>query len=208
MMTIVPFKGTDAKSRLSPLLSESERGAFARCMLRDVLGVLEDSDAKEVVVLTKTLEAGLEDLNLFINEKDLNEAINEILFRMNEPLLIVMPDLPLIEKRHINEILDREEDVVIAPGRRGGTNIVFLKRPKEFVVDYHGASFLDHIIIAKERKLSVSVYDSFFISSDIDEVDDLMELLIHGDGSSARYLREINIKISIDDGEVNIKRED
>jgi len=207
MMTVVPYKGSNPKSRLSSILSEGERVIFARCMLRDVLRILEESDAYEVVVLTKTLEMGLEDMDLFVNENDLNDALNEILVRMKEPLLIVMPDLPLIGKEHINEIINREEDVIIAPGRRGGTNILFLRKPKEFVVDYYGTSYLDHLEIAKERELSVGIYDSFFVSSDIDEADDLMELFIHGDGSALRYLKELGIILSIDGDGLNIKRE-
>ena len=207
MMTVVPYKGSNPKSRLSSILSEDEREIFARCMLRDLLRILEESDAYEVVVLTKTPGMGLEDMDLFINDNDLNEALNEILVRMKEPLLIVMPDLPLIGKEHINEIISREEDVIIAPGRRGGTNILFLRKPKEFVVDYHGTSYLDHLAIAEERELSVGIYDSFFVSSDIDETDDLMELFIHGDGSALRYLKELGIILSIDGDGLNIKRE-
>ncbi len=206
-MTVVPYKGSNPKSRLSSILSEDEREIFARCMLRDLLRILEESDAYEVVVLTKTPGMGLEDMDLFINDNDLNEALNEILVRMKEPLLIVMPDLPLIGKEHINEIISREEDVIIAPGRRGGTNILFLRKPKEFVVDYHGTSYLDHLAIAEERELSVGIYDSFFVSSDIDETDDLMELFIHGDGSALRYLKELGIILSIDGDGLNIKRE-
>ena len=171
-MTVVPFKGSNPKSRLSSLLSKEERVIFARCMLQDVLKILEDSDAGEIVVLAKTLEEGLEEMDLFLNEKDLNEALNEILVRIKVPLLIVMPDLPLIKKEHINGILSHEGDVIISPGRRGGTNILFLRKPSEFVVDYHGTSYLDHLAIAEEKGLSVDIYDSFFVSSDVDETDE------------------------------------
>lgn len=209
-MTVVPYKGSNPKSRLSALLSEGEREIFARCMLHDVLKILEESDAFEIVILAKTLEMGLEDMDLFLNEKDLNEALNEILVRMKEPLLIVMPDLPLIKKYHINEILSREEDVVISPGRRGGTNILFLRKPSEFIVDYHGASYLDHLAIAEEKGLNVGTYDSFFVSSDIDETEDLIELFIHGDGAklqSLNYLKELGIVLKIDGDGFSIKRE-
>lgn len=206
-MTIVPFKGTNAKSRLAPLLSEDERKVFARCMLKDAVKTLEDSDAEQIVILIKSLEDGLEDFDLFINEKNLTEAVNEIFARSKESLLIVMPDLPLIKKEHINDILSKKEDLVIVPGRRGGTNVIFSKKPNEFFVDYHGLSFLDHLKIAKDKKLSVNVYDSFFLSTDIDEVSDLMELLIHGNCSAERYLRKIGVHLEInDENEVCIKR--
>ena len=176
-MTIIPFKGTNAKSRLAPLLNEDERSVFAKCMLRDVVRTLEDSDAEQIVILVKSLEDGLDGLDLFLNDKNLTGAVNDILTRSKEPVLIVMPDLPLIKKENINDIIKMGEDLVFVPGRRGGTNVIFSKKPNDFHVDYHGLSFLDHQRIADEAKLSVNVYDSFFLSTDIDEVSDLMELL-------------------------------
>ena len=206
-MTVVPFKGINAKSRLAPLLKDGEREVFAKCMLRDVVNELEHSNANQIVILVKSLEDGLDGLDLFINEKGLTEAVNEIFARSKEPLLIVMPDLPLIRKEQINEILNRKEDLVIVPGRRGGTNVIFSKKPKKFFVDYHGLSFLDHLKIAEEQKLSVHVFDSFFLSTDIDEVGDLMELLIHGTGSSVEYLKKIGVRIEVnDEKEVCVRR--
>jgi formylmethanofuran--tetrahydromethanopterin N-formyltransferase len=57
---------------------------------------------------------------------------------------------------------------------------------------------LEHIEMAKRRNLSYTVHDSFFISADIDEEDDLMELLIHGKSYSAEYLRMIGVFIHVD----------
>jgi 2-phospho-L-lactate guanylyltransferase (CobY/MobA/RfbA family) len=63
---------------------------------------------------------------------------------------------------------------------------------------------LKHIETAKRRDLSYAIHDSFFISTDIDEVGDLIELLIHGGGGSrsrsfsAEYLRGIGISIHAD----------
>jgi 2-phospho-L-lactate guanylyltransferase len=61
---------------------------------------------------------------------------------------------------------------------------------------------LKHIETARRRDLSYAIHDSFFISTDIDEVDDLIELLIHGGGRSrgfsAEYLRGIGVSIHAD----------
>jgi len=46
--------------------------------------------------------------------------------------------------------------------------------------------------------LSHVIHDSFFISADIDEIDDLMELLIHGKGFSTEYLRGIGVFMRVD----------
>ena len=60
-------------------------------------------------------------------------------------------------------------------------------------MDYYGASFLKHLEIAKD--LCVEVFDSFNISTDIDEVSDLTEVLLHGKGQSKAYLEKIGVNI-------------
>ncbi len=132
--------------------------------------------------------------------------LNEEIKDEKEPVLIIMADVPLATSESIDEIISREEDVVITPGREGGTNALFLRKPYKFAVSYYGISCLKHIETAKRRDLSYAIHDSFFISTDIDEVDDLIELLIHGRGRgrsrsrsfSAEYLRGIGVSIHAD----------
>jgi 2-phospho-L-lactate guanylyltransferase len=191
-MVIVPFKERNAKSRLAALLSEEERDEFARRMLRDVTSSLRDS---------------VVDGFMMLSEDGLNESINGILSCRNEETLIVMPDLPLITAENIDEIVAHEEEIVIAPGRRGGTNVLFIRSPRRFHVDYHGLSFLDHLKIARENGLSTGIYDSFLASTDIDEVDDLIDLLTHGNGYAAQYLSEIGILLRVEGERVRVDRE-
>lgn len=190
MKAIIPFKKKNAKSRLSPLLSQSEREMLAEHMLEDVINALDNSVVKRYEVLT---------------EGTLNDAINGAIRDAQTPILIVMPDLPLIRPRHINEIVSSSADVVIAPGRGGGTNLLFLRKPHMFKVQYHNASFLRHVQIAQDGGMSVNIYDSFFVSTDMDEPGDLVELLIHGDGTAARYLHEIGVARSTTSGRVVLK---
>jgi len=191
MKAIIPFKKKNAKSRLSPLLSQSERVMFAERMLEDVIRALKDSVVDKYEVLT---------------EGALNEAINGAIRRIQEPTLIIMPDLPLIQPRHINEIVGADADVVIAPGRGGGTNALFLQEPHRFKVDFHHASFLNHLGIARDAGMSVYIYDSFFVSTDMDEPEDLVELLIHGKGAAALYLREIGMTLEFGQGRAHVKK--
>jgi len=65
-------------------------------------------------------------------------------------------------------LVSTNADIVIAPGRMGGTNAIFIRDPASFHVDYYGASFLKHLKIASG--LHTEVFDSFNISTDIDEV--------------------------------------
>ncbi len=137
-------------------------------------------------------------LTLREDSRGLNEVLNEVLKEEKEPVLIIMADIPLATPESINEIVGHEEDVVIAPGRKGGTNALFLRRPSDFVVSYYGISCLEHIETAKRRNLSHVLHDSFFLSADIDEIDDLAELLIHGRGLSAEYLHQIGVFLRVD----------
>ena len=204
---IIPFKKEGAKSRLGRVLSEKEREELAVRMLKDVLVALSESEIKEAgIISTCSEEEMIEDLNLnpelklTVREdgRGLNEVLNEVIKEEKEPVLIIMADLPLVTSNSINKLIEHEEDVVIAPGRKGGTNALFLRIPYEFSVSYYGISCLDHIETAKRMNLSHAVYDSFFISVDIDEVEDLIELLIHGKGFSAEYLREIGMCLRVD----------
>ncbi|NYT00493.1 MAG: 2-phospho-L-lactate guanylyltransferase [Methanocellales archaeon] len=192
MKIIVPYKKKGGKSRLSPLLSLSEREELAEYMLEDVVATLS--------------KAGLEDVYI-VSDEGLNAVLNKIISNSTDPMLIIMPDLPLISIENVLDVTSSNEDVVISPGRGGGTNILFLRDPSTFRVDYHGASFLNHLQIAKDMGLLTRVYESFYASCDIDEVDDLAELIIHGRGKSSQYLNSIGISLQITSGRVHVKRE-
>jgi 2-phospho-L-lactate guanylyltransferase len=86
----------------------------------------------------------------------------------------------------------------------GGTNAIFIRDPASFHVDYYGASFLKHLRIASG--LHIEIFDSFNLSTDIDEVPDLIEILLHGKGHSQEYLKTIGIDISANGGRVGVKR--
>ncbi|KAF5414931.1 MAG: 2-phospho-L-lactate guanylyltransferase [Candidatus Methanophagaceae archaeon] len=58
--------------------------------------------------------------------------------------------------------------------------------------------------------MSYAVHDSLFIGVDIDEVEDLIELLIHGKGVSTEYLRELGVRLRVDKAakvRVSVERE-
>ena len=166
-------------------------------------GVESEEELNSLSVLDLKLELAVD---VTVDKRGLNEVLNEAIIKERERLLILMADIPLTTPRSINEIIaheeDRDKDVdeVIVPGRNGGTNALFLRRPRTFSVSYYGMSYLKHIETAKKRNLNLAVHDSFFISTDIDEVEDLVELLIHGNGFSAEYLDRIGVFICMDKG--------
>ncbi len=210
MRAVIPFKKSNAKSRLSSLLSKKEREELALAMLNDVAGTLVSSGCFDVIDILSTSMIEVEGANTVLTEMGLNEALNEYLGKMsshniNDPVLIIMADIPLVSKKNIKEIISTNADIVIAPGRMGGTNAIFIRLPSSFHVDYYGASFLKHREIASG--LQTEIFDSFNISTDIDEVSDLTEVLLHGKGQSQKYLLKIGINISANGGRVGVKRQ-
>lgn len=208
MRAVIPFKKSNAKSRLGALLYEKEREDLAMAMLSDVAGTLAESGCFNVIDILSTSPVYIENTNIVLTEMGLNEALNEYLKKMsshnlNEPVLIIMADIPLVSKKNIRDIVSSQADIVIAPGRMGGTNAVFIRNPLSFHVDYYGVSFLKHLEIAKG--LSVEVFDSFNLSTDIDEVSDLAEVLIHGKGHSRSYLEKIGASLLANKGRVGIE---
>ncbi|MFZ3385256.1 MAG: 2-phospho-L-lactate guanylyltransferase [Candidatus Methanoperedens sp.] len=209
MRAVIPFRKSNAKSRLSSLLSEKEREELAMAMLNDVAESLVRSGCFDVIDILSTSMIEVVGVNIVLTEMGLNEALNEYLGKMsshkiNEPVLIIMADIPLVSTKNILDIVSSNADIVIAPGRMGGTNAIFIRDPASFHVDYYGTSFLKHLQIASG--LHTEVFDSFNISTDIDEVPDLIEVLLHGKGHSQEYLKKIGINISANGGRVGVKR--
>ena len=212
MRAVIPFKKNNAKSRLSPLLLEKEREEFALSMLNDVAGTLVSSGCFDVLDILSTSLIDVKDTNIVLTEMGLNEALNEYLGKMsshsiNEPVLIIMADIPLVSEKNIRDITSSESDVTIVPGRFGGTNAIFIKNPSSFHVDYYGQSYLKHCKIASENNLIYEVFDSFNMSTDIDEVEDLAEVLVHGKGRATDYLKSMGFGISDKKGRVGVKRD-
>lgn len=201
---LIPYKPKNPKTRLSPLLSQEEREAFAFAMLEDVVASAKDAMCSPVIVGTELFDSDL--VQVTVKDADLNQTLNEILPSVEQNLLILMADLPLADEASIRRVTSTIKDMAIVPGRGGGTNVIFMKDPKKFHVDYYGTSFLKHMKIAEEAGLSVEVIDSFRLHTDIDEEDDLVELLVHGTGKSRAYLEKLGFRLETDTGRVRASR--
>ena len=205
MKAIVPFKVVNVKSRLASLLTPEERSELAKLMLRDITSTLAAAGVEVELLTTQPFE--WDGATVVVSEKELNPALNDYLLANDSPVMIVMADIPLITEKNVRDMLASPADIVICPGRGGGTNVQLIRRPDKYHVDYYGASFVDHMRIAQENGLTTEVFDSFNVSSDIDEAGDLIELYIHGKGDAAKYLRSITV---LDDskGRVRVVKEE
>ncbi len=200
---LIPYKPVNPKTRLSAILSQEEREKFAFAMLEDVISAAKDAMCTPVVIGTELFDSEL--VQVTVKDADLNQTLNEILPTAVENILILMADLPLADEASIRRVTSTAKEMAIVPGRGGGTNVIFVKDPKRFHVDYYGTSFLKHMAIAQEAGLSVEVIDSFRLHTDIDEEDDLVELLVHGTGRSRAYLLELGFGLETEAGTGRIR---
>lgn len=204
VLAVIPFRPENPKTRLSCVLDQAEREKFAVMMLKDVIEKTSLAGCKNILLSTE--DYSVDGASTVVMDLGLNEALNEFLPGVNEPVLIIMSDIPLVKPDNIRSIISTEADCAIIPGRGGGTNSIFLKDASKFRVDFYGASFLDHVKIAEDEGFSVDVIDSFRMSTDIDEKEDLVEILIHDNGESRRYLESLGFRLSLNKGRIGVQR--
>ncbi|MDD1719802.1 MAG: 2-phospho-L-lactate guanylyltransferase [Methanoregulaceae archaeon] len=204
VIAVIPFKPVNPKTRLSCLLDQREREAFAEAMLDDVITAVRGTGCDICVLSTSSYSRP--GTRVVVDERGLNESLNDFIASSSDPVLVIMADLPLATPEAVNDMLQREGDVVFAPGRGGGTNAIFVRAVRDFHVDYYGASFLKHVRIAGESGLSIGISDSFRLHTDIDEKEDLVELLIHGKGESRRFLESSGFSLKVEKGRVGVER--
>lgn len=201
---VIPFKPINPKTRLSSVLNRQEREEFARTMLDDVVGAIRESGAIPTILSTHPFS--YPDVMVEVIASGLNDALNHYFRNRSGALLMVMSDLPLATAEALLRVINTTADVSIVPGRGGGTNILFLKDPKRFRADFYGASFLKHVQIASDFGCTLEVVDTFRLSTDIDEQEDLVEVLIHNSGKSRDLLESWGFSLITEHGRVGVKR--
>lgn len=218
---LVPFDAARPNTRLAPVLSREERCAFAEAMLADVLGVLDDADGEPTVLSTVPLDDvpavlanALVGVPVEVDDRPLTEAVNASLAAADpepaSPFAVVMADLALATPAAFRRLFDAADpagaDIVIAPGRGGGTNALVVRHP-DFRVDYHGTSYRDHRRAARAVGASIETIDSFRLATDVDEPADLAEVLLHADGAARDWLLDAGFALAVEDGRVRARRE-
>jgi 2-phospho-L-lactate guanylyltransferase len=203
MRLVVPVSRSDPKTRLASVLSPAERRAFSEAMLADVLDALTAAGHHPEVVSTAPIDC---DAPVTVDDRGLDALVNGLLAEGDGRLAVVMADLPLLTPTAVERLFDPDADVVFAPGLGGGTN-AFVCRHPEFRVDYHGASIRDHRRVAAAVGAPVAEVDSRVLATDIDEPADLAEVLVHGEGAAADWLRDAGFELAAEDGRVTATRD-
>jgi 2-phospho-L-lactate guanylyltransferase len=203
MRVLVPYDAERPKTRLGDVLDADERAAFAAAMLHDVLDAVRAAGHEPTVLATAPVAV---DAPVTVDERPLTPAVNGALVAADGPRAVVMADLALATPRTVGRLCAADGDVVVAPGRGGGTNALVVRHPA-FRVDYHGASYLDHLRAARAVGATVREVDSFRLGTDVDDPDDLADLLVHGDGAARDWLRDAGFRLATGGGRVAAERE-
>jgi 2-phospho-L-lactate guanylyltransferase len=202
---LVPFAPDRPKTRLSDTLAPVERREFADAMVTDVLAALRGARFSPRLLST---ESTGHDAPETVDDRPLTAAVNAALDAHGpspeSPLAVVMADLALATPRALSR-LRASGDVVIAPSRGGGTNALVVRHP-DFRVDYHGASYLDHLRAARTVGASVREVDSRRLATDVDEREDLAEVLLSGNGAARDWLVDSGLELDAGTGRVSVVR--
>jgi 2-phospho-L-lactate guanylyltransferase len=186
LAAIVPIKGIAAgKSRLAPVLSDAERGAFNRHLIertlavlatvarvRAVIAVSPDDEAlavagsRGVVALRETapgLNAALAQAGVFAVRLGATE------------LLVVSVDLPFLAAGDF-DAMTSGHGLAIAPDRREtGTNALYLSRPGLIGFAYGERSLAAHVAAAAGAGAPASIVRRPGLAFDVDTPEDYRE---------------------------------
>jgi 2-phospho-L-lactate guanylyltransferase len=205
LLLAVPVKDlVNAKQRLIPALSPSERRELARAMLEDVLDAAAAALPGAVLVVTTDPEVqavararGVECLTESANRGHTAAvafAQREAVTRGAARFLTIPGDVPCVTAQEILALcgaLEEAPGVVFVPSRSGlGTNAALLAPPDAILLTFGEPSFENHLKTARAAGLTPQVLELPGIGLDVDAPDDLPVLLERGPSTrSARLLR-------------------
>jgi 2-phospho-L-lactate guanylyltransferase len=187
---IVPVKPLSrAKSRLSKILSRSERATLSRKLLKHTLEVLAKVPAIErTMVVSRDSEALA--LARDYDAKTVTERgsppLNKALVRAGlvaqgygvTAVLVLPADLPFLTKEDVEKLISSSgspPEVVLAPDRRGkGTNAILSSPPGLIEYDFGPESFSKHVDRAEKAGARVVICALPSLGLDLDNPDDFV----------------------------------
>lgn len=189
---LVPVKDlTQAKARLSSVLSPAERYALAAAMLDDVLVALRQASTLERIAMVTTDPSALAlaaqwgfevvDEGAGRGETGAVELATKVCQERGASSLAVIPgDIPLLTAADVDGLMQHgaQYDVVIAPSWDSrGTNAILLRPPDALQLRFGSWSFFPHVKQAKRRGLSYKVVRLPRVALDVDTPADLARLI-------------------------------
>ena len=210
MWAVIPVKQiSQAKQRLSKILSSEERKDFFSAMLEDVLSMMVKIDFFEKIILATNCPhaisiAGRHGITHFETGPDdgLNQAagetVNHLLENGIRDMFLIPADIPLINEEEINSAIKAHPSapsLTIIPSRdKLGSNCLLLSPPSRMPLKFGPDSYFRHLEIAKSNGLKINPMELPGFGLDIDEPKDLFELLkAEGNALSQKYLLQLNL---------------
>ena len=210
MWAVIPVKQiSQAKQRLSKILSSEERRDFFSAMLEDVLSMMVKIDFFEKIILATNCShaisiAGRHGITHFETGPDdgLNQAagetVNHLLENGISDMFLIPADIPLINEEEINSAIKAHPSapsLTIIPSRdKLGSNCLLLSPPSRMPLKFGPDSYFRHLEIAKSNGLKINPMELPGFGLDIDEPKDLFELLkAEGKTLSQKYLLQLNL---------------
>ena len=209
---LLPIKDLrNAKQRLAGLLRPEERFGLAQAMLKDtVRAVRGASKAEKIFVVTNYAPAiAIAEANGWevllegqqISESVSVDAASQQCWQRGVTSALRLPlDLPLLESRDIDELLELEcaaPGLVIVASRDGtGTNAILRAPPTLFPSHFGTDSFAKHCAEAERLGAHVVQRRNIRLELDVDDEADLRILLQHdlSGTQTGVWLRENGVK--------------
>ncbi len=181
-----------SKSRLSSILSASQREHLSREMLCEVLskirtskitvGMVVVSPDKEVMKIAHEFGAyGIKEESECGVNVAVKKGIEYALQNRADGIVVLPADLPRLNTEDLVSLVGAvEEDptVVMTPSNRlDGTNALLMKPPGVMPIHYDQDSFRSHVIEAMEQKVRLKTVLRNGLMSDLDDQIDLEEFL-------------------------------
>ena len=206
MWIVVPVKRfSNAKTRLSEVLTPAERESLAQVMLNDVLGAISKSRLVSGILVVsnepRARYAAERAGGLFLLEEELgvSQAIvkaSEWLKNHGQRCFMMLPsDIPLVNSGEIDLLVGGHSGsvgVTLVPDRRQeGTNGLIVSPTDAIPFCFGDGSFAKHIKACRSASIEPQISHADGISLDIDSPLDLTHLLSHdGDTESLDYLAD------------------
>jgi 2-phospho-L-lactate guanylyltransferase len=200
LAVIVPVKSA-GKSRLSTVLSEAERGAFARTLFRGLMKTLARAGlvgsclvvSSDRGVLSMASEFGARPVQE-PGDHGVNAAVQRGMGEADwaKEFLILPSDLPTLSGSDLAEILRLRRAglrILISPSVAfDGTNALLFPKELPLALSYDSNSFWNHLANASRLGVPIGVCAREGIMFDVDSPDDLRRLAGSGSRSEASVL--------------------